>query len=191
MRIGLGFQFLTMEKTLARPLCEPLTYKNAFWDNWKRNYCLVAKRFGSRDVFDDEFCLACCRSIIFNLPSTVTANFQFLFFLWKSFLIDSQVQNKQDKQIKFLDKVNKGNLFHLSVLLRQRGALSREFFSLEYFLQRTCRFIREVVPLDEFSRTRCMEMLIHLNKFLRQSVTILGELAPLENTFTDKLSNRF
>ena len=49
----------------------------------------------------------------------------------------------------------------------------------------------EIVPLDGLSQTRCLGMLIHLINFLRQSVTIIGELAPNQKTFTDNLGNPF
>ena len=47
------------------------------------------------------------------------------------FLVDSCVQNKQDKQTKFLGQAGKGKVFHLSFFLRQAVALSGETLPLE------------------------------------------------------------
>ena len=58
-----------------------------------------------------------------------------------------------------------------------------------FFFQTTCRFISDFAPIDGCSQTHCLEMLFHLIIFLRQFVTIFGELAQPETTFTDKLSN--
>ena len=56
-----------------------------------------------------------------------------------------------------------GKLFHWSNFTRQIVALSMEF-----------------VPLELLSQTRCLELSLSLNNFLRQPVTILGELVPHE-----------
>ena len=90
------------------------------------------------------------------------------------FLIDSSVQNEDEKQIKFPIQAEQGKLFHWSIFHRRLVALSGE-----------------IVPLDEFSQTRCLGMFLHLTTFIRQSVTIKGELVPLENNFADKLFNPF
>ena len=88
------------------------------------------------------------------------------------FLINSREQNKQDKQSKFLRQPEPGKKIHLSNFLNQPIALSGEIVPFEYFLQTICRLITEFVQLDGFSQARCPGMLIHLFKFLRQSVTI-------------------
>ena len=84
-----------------------------------------------------------------------------------------------------------GILFHLGHFYRQSVVLSGNNVPLEYFIRISCHLFREFVPPDGFSQTRCRGMYIDLIEFLTQSVTILGELAPIKNTFTDKLSNPF
>ena len=85
----------------------------------------------------------------------------------KVFLIGRSVQSIQHKQIKFLRQSEQGKLFQVSFFLRKVVVLSRK-----------------IVP-------RCLVKFLHLNKFPIQCVTNFGELAPLEKTFTDKLSRPF
>ena len=80
------------------------------------------------------------------------------------FLIDSWDLIKQDKQYKFLRQAVQGNLFHLSIFLRQAVSVSWK-----------------KVPLEYFPQTGCLGMLIIFIKFLRQPVTVLGKLVQHEN----------
>ena len=48
------------------------------------------------------------------------------------------------------------------------------------FFRQAVAWSREFVPLEYFSQTRCLELLIHLKNFLKQPVTFSGELVPHE-----------
>ena len=82
------------------------------------------------------------------------------------FLIDRQVQNKQNKEHICLRQTERDNMFHLSVFSKQSVALSVNLF---YW----------------FAQTPCPEMLFYLVSFLTQCVNILGELTSL---FFEELS---
>ena len=49
---------------------------------------------------------------------------------------------------------------------------------MSYFIGQAVALSREFVPNEWFAQTHCLELLTHLNKFLRQRVTILGKLGP-------------
>ena len=93
----------------------------------------MVKSFGSRIVFADEYCRACCRSNAFNFHTTVTVQILRFYFFQRSFLIDSKIQNKQEKQIKFPRQPEQGKLFRLSNFARHPVALSVNLFHLTGF----------------------------------------------------------
>ena len=154
-----------------------IRFKNVFSGNKTWTCGLLVQIVGSRDVIFDEYCRACC-SNAFDLHTTITVQILIFYALYGS-PFDWQFSPKEKKtnKLSFLDKLNSGK------------CCTSLFVSDN--LPPTCRNIRKLVPLDGFSQTGCLRMLFYFNNNLRQSVTILRELAPLEKTFTDKLSNRF
>ena len=102
--------------------------------------------------------------------------------LRKSFWLTVGTKINKTKKLIFSDNLSpyQGKLLHLSNFLRQSVALSGEVVPLEYFLQIICRLITEFVTFDWLSQTCCLRLLIHFIIFLRQSVTILGNLLHLK-----------
>ena len=133
------------------------------------------KNFGSRGVFADEFSV-----VHVAVPMLLTSRPQWLWKLWNSILF---IEVCSDWQLG-----------------------SEQTIQTNEISQTTCRLIRVncstwvISPhtLSPHQGLRCTwwifavtGMSIYMNIFLRQSGTLIGELAPVETTFTDTLSNPF
>ena len=79
------------------------------------------------------------------------------------FLIDSSDINKHDKRNRSF---------------RQAVSISGENLPFGNIIRQVVALAKEFVPLEYFAQTHCRGMLILLITFLRQPVTIIGELVP-------------